>query len=162
MRVWYKVKKAQVKLFYQKQLKEAQKLALAVVVVEYILVGGYWYIAKNDFLSVFQTKEVIVYQAEAKQSKMLSESQNSSLSVFDISNTIYHNESSEGKNCLKRCENIGKVNCIGYDIKKTCFDNHDQEMQTLNKWVARHIGEGMTTSELFSHYSGGDYTAIMK
>lgn len=166
MRVYLKVKKAQLNLFCQKQLKQAQKLALAVVVVEYILAGGYWYLAKNDFYGLFSTKEIIIYQSEVKQSKIAPEAQNYAVSDFSevdgIADVIYNNESSRGKNCLKRCENIGKVNCIGYDPQKTCFDNHEEEMQVLKTWISRHVEEGMTDEELLSHYSGGDYTEIMK
>jgi hypothetical protein len=154
--LWYKVKKAQLKLFCAKASKEIKKLAVAVVVTEYILGGLYCYTASQNYFGLFDSKTVQVYVMETVKDNTAKVEAKDNVSV--LLETIYKNESSNSKHCLQRCANIGKVNCIGYDIKNTCFDNQDEEKQTLTVWIKSHIAQGLTNEELLSHYSGGDYT----
>jgi hypothetical protein len=161
MSVWYKAKKAQVKLFYQKQLKQAQKLALAVVVLEYVLAGGYWYLAKNDFYGLFSTKQVIIYQAEAKTAKMLPEAQNEPISDFDaesVADVIYRNESSKGKNDQK-CERGGLGhNGYGFGQYKghnLCLESDNAVRVLVIEWINEKHKQGLSENEMLCLYNTG-------
>lgn len=67
MRLYFKIKMAQLRLLSQKLHEKAKKLALAVVLMEYIIAGS-WYIAEDrGWLSFLEPKTIIIYQAEAKE-----------------------------------------------------------------------------------------------
>lgn len=155
---YLKLKKAQFKLFVQKKYKQAQKIAFAVVVLECLLVA-LWVLALNYGLyEFFQPKRVEIIRIVHAETPKIDTSKE--LDVQAISDLIWLNESTRGKNNYSKCEAIGKVNGIGYSIYGTrfmCFENHAEEMETLEKWINNHINEGMTETELLCHYSGGNY-----
>ena len=51
----------------QKAHKQAQRLALAVVITEYLIAGGWYYAEKGGILDYFQPKIVVIEIAEAKE-----------------------------------------------------------------------------------------------
>jgi len=67
MRLWFKIKLAKCKLLSQKAHKQAQRLALAVVITEYLIAGGWYYAEKGGILDYFQPKIVVIEIAEAKE-----------------------------------------------------------------------------------------------
>ena len=82
-------------------------------------------------------------------------------STAAVADMIWSRESSRGKNNYSKCEAQGMVNGIGYGIpgngKYMCFESHEEEMQVLEDWLARHQEEGMSYVETICHYSGNNY-----
>ena len=80
--------------------------------------------------------------------------------VSQIADEIWMLESTRGKNNYSKCEAIGKVNGIGYGIwggNWQCFESHEEEMKTLEKWISEKRDKGMTDKELMCLYSGSNY-----
>lgn len=81
--------------------------------------------------------------------------------VDELSEMIYKLESTSGKNNYSKCEEIGKVNGIGYGIPGNgtyqCFDSHKDEMQVLKGWIIDKKARGFTDTELLCRYSGNNY-----
>jgi hypothetical protein len=158
--LYYKLKKAQLKLFVQKKYKQAQKIAFAVVVLECLLVA-LWVLALHYGLYEFlQPKVVHIEVIRPVKAESVKIEPKDDFDIEAIADQIWLNESTRGKNNYSKCEAIGKVNGIGYGIWGSnwqCFDSHNDEMKTLRKWVQNHINEGMTERELLCHYSGGNY-----
>ena len=67
MRVWCKIKVAKFNNLSHKLHKQAQKLALAVLITEYLIAGGWYYAEKQGILDYFQPKTVVIQVAEAKE-----------------------------------------------------------------------------------------------
>ena len=167
MRIYIKNKAAKLKLLANKAHKQAQKLALAVVIGEIILVAGYSTALNYGALELLQPRTVIIEVAQASpvqiqpQPQAPKQPQEEIIDVERIADTIYSRESSRGKHNYSACTKQNKINGIGYGIpgngKFMCFTSHEEEMETLKKWINRHIAEGMTEKELMCHYSGNNY-----
>ena len=163
--MWWKLKKAQIKIFCAKADKEIKKLAVAVVLTEYVLVGGWAYLAHNNYFGLLETKKVYIEVSHAQNAPRRTElPQDEVLDIKAISDTIWFLESSRGQNNYSKCEAIGKVNGIGFGIygkNWQCFENHEEEMKTLENWIQKKLNEGMSEKELMCLYSGNNY-AICK
>jgi cytochrome c oxidase assembly protein Cox11 len=159
--MYWKLKKAQLKLWYNKRLKQAQRIALAVVLTEMVLVIGYAY-AISPIMQLLGTRTVYIQGAQVKEAVSV---ENDAVSVSKIAETIWTKESTKGQHNFSKCQAIGKINGIGYNVwggNYSCFNSHDEEMQVLSDWIKQHIAEGMTESELLCHYSGGNYENCIK
>ncbi len=156
MSVYLRVKLAQVRLLSQKLHQEAQKIALAVVIMEFLLVGG-WYLAeKQGLLEFLQPKMVIIEVIRPAEAKEQPENDK----IEKLSDYIWLHESTRGQNNYSKCKAIGKINGIGYGIhsgKWQCFESHEEEMKVLSDWIKDKQAKGMIDSELLCLYSGGHY-----
>ena len=157
MSVYLKVKTAQARILAQKLHKEALKLALAVVVTEYLIAGG-WYLAETrELLEFLRPKTVIIEiikPAEAKEQELKPPEKSE---VESIADTIYKLESSNGKND-KKCERIGEHNGYGYGQganKNFCLAS-DEEMRALViDWIKDKQKKGFDTASLVCYYNTG-------
>lgn len=104
---------------------------------------------------MFQTRTITIQVAEAK-TEIVEVKDNTE----ELADYIWLHESGRGKKNYSKCEKIGKKNGIGYGIyggKWICFDSHEEEMETLKKWITKHKSKEMTDQELLCHYSGNNY-----
>jgi len=142
--------------YYFRFRKEVLKLCFAVVVAEYIIAGGYFMAEHKGWLEFLKPRTVILNVARAEVKEVVPVKEDTTPEIAD---KIYHLESSSGKKNYSKCEAIGKVNSIGFNIpgngKYVCFDNHSQEMKALRKWVDEHKQEGLTVGQLLCHYNIG-------
>jgi len=154
MRVWFKIRLAKCKLLSHKAHKQAKKLALAVLITEYLIAGGWYYAEKGGILDYFQPKTVIINIAEAKEQPKTDR-------ISELMDLIWQRESTRGQHNYSKCEQQGKVNGIGYGIsgngKYICFDSHEEEMQVLRGWILDKQAKGMSEQELLCLYSGSNY-----
>ena len=166
MSVYVKVKTAQMRIIAEKLHKKAQKLALAVVITEYLLVGGWYFAETMGLLEFLQPKTVIIQIAKPVEAKEQPKPQEiKEISDIDrIADNIWNLESTRGKHNYSKCEAIGKVNGIGYGIpgngKYICFENHAEEMETLKRWIEDKQEKGMTENELMCFYNTGKTAGI--
>lgn len=158
MSVKMAVLRARIRLFNEKAKKEALKLALAVVITEAVMVGGFAIGVKYGLLEYLkpETKTIIINKAEAK------EPETAKVSDIDrIAGMIWELESTKGKHNYSKCEAIGKINGIGYGIPGNgtyrCFESHEDEMQVLRGWIIDKQAQGMSEVELLCLYSGSNY-----
>ena len=158
MRVYLRVKVAQVRLLSQKLHKEAQKIALAVVIAEFIAVGS-WYLAeKQGILGFLQPKMVIIEVAKPAEAKETGLKQPKNARIEAIADKIWLLESSKGVNNYSKCKAQGKINGIGYGIYDNhwiCFDSHEEEMRVLRNWIRDKEQQGMSENELLCYYNTG-------
>lgn len=165
MRLSIKIRIAKIKLFIEKLYKQAQKIALAVVIAEALMVGSYAIACNYGLLELLQPKTIYIELAKASQEapKMpaVEEVKPKPSTIEQLADLIWTRESTKGKNNYSKCEAIGKINGIGYGIPGNgmyqCFTSHAEEMQTLEAWINKHIEEGLTEKELLCHYSGSNY-----
>jgi len=149
----------------QKLHKQAQKLALAVVITEFLIAGGYYELVKYDILPLKSETITVINEVKAKETDPIEvekpEIDTNKPNIDEISQYIYLHESTNGKNNYSKCESQGLINGIGYGIPGNgdyiCFESHTEEMETLNKWVTKHINEGMDSTKILCHYSGNNY-----
>lgn len=158
-----KIKLAQFRLFMQKLHEQAKKIALAVVLTQYLLAGSYAIAQNKGWLEWLEPKIVYstIYQARAEQIPEPKQEQPAERTVEEIALEIYKLESSNGKNNYSKCEAIGKINGIGYGIwgnNWQCFNSHAEEIETLHKWITTKQAQGMTEKELMCLYSGNNYS----
>jgi hypothetical protein len=165
-KLYWKIKREQVKNFYRKLRKEVLKLCFAVVIAEGVMVGVCYVALNHGILEYFQPKTVnIINNAEAKT--LVDDTQKPKnegtvqLNVAEIADTIWKNESTRGKHNYSKCEEIGKVNGIGYGIagdgKYMCFESHEEEMKVLEGWITEKRARGKSDKELMCLYSGNHY-----
>jgi hypothetical protein len=108
-------------------------------------------------------EEVSEYYRASETSAQVAENvkgQTSASSIKELSDLIWLNESTRGKNNYSKCEAIGKVNGIGYGIwggHWQCFESHKEEMEVLEDWIKDKLDEGMSDQELLCLYSGNNY-----
>lgn len=164
MSVAMKIKLARIKLFSQKLHKQAQKLALAVLITEYLIAGG-WYLAETRGILEFLQPKIITIQiakpAEAKEYEPKLQEVEAISDIERIADSIWNLESTRGKYNYSKCEAIGKINGIGYGIpgngKYQCFNNHAEEMEVLRGWIISKKSQGLSEQELLCLYSGNNY-----
>lgn len=145
--------------------KQAQKIAFAVVVMEFVLAGGY---AVGEYKGIFDIFRGIPVQGEyintahaiIETQKPVETSQKPEIDeIANIADTIWMLESTRGINNYSKCEAAGKVNGIGYGIpgggKYMCFDSHEEEMYTLMSWIAQKQAQGITGDNLLCLYNTG-------
>jgi hypothetical protein len=157
--MWYKLKKAQFKLFCAKANKEIKKLAVAIVLTEFVLAGVVAIVANYNYFGLLDTKTVYIEIARAQEAPKLPQDEVSE--VKRIADTIWNLESTRGQHNYSKCEAIGKTNQIGYGIyngKYMCFENHAEEMKTLENWIQKKLDSGMTENQLKCLYNTGNKT----
>jgi len=160
MRLYLKVKVAQVAELARKCHKEAQKLALAVVILEFMIAGGMYVFVNSGYFDEIYLKQSITIVSAPVEAKELKADKLETDEIDKLSDLIWLRESSRGANNYSKCEAQGKVNGIGYGIygeKYICFDSHEEEMQVLRNWLEDHKAQGMAEMEMLCHYSGNHY-----
>lgn len=159
--MWYKLKKAQFKLFCAKAEKEIKKLAVAIVLTEFVIAGGVVIVSNYNYFGLLDSKTVYIEVSHAQNAPERTElPQGEVLDIKSISDTIWNLESTRGQHNYSKCEKVGKINGIGYNVwgsNYSCFKSHAEEMEVLEDWISDHIKEGMSEKELMCHYSGDNY-----
>jgi hypothetical protein len=166
-----KVRIAQIGIFCRKVAeiirkahKEAQKLALAVVILEFMLAGGWYIIETNGYIDELYQKQVNTIVFKPAEAKEIEQAKPEKDHIEELSDLIWLRESTRGKNNYSKCEAQGLINGIGFAIpgngKYICFKDHAEEMQALDKWIKDKQAKGMTTKELLCLYSGNNYKDI--
>jgi hypothetical protein len=139
-----KIKRMQMKTsdFLRKLHQQSKKIALAVVITEFIMAGTYAGLIKYEVLPL--KKEVIVVERViAKETPV--EVKNEATEEFKevtqsekIADIIYLLESTNGKNNYSKCEAQGLVNGSGFGIdgsgKYMCFKDREEEKETVSAW----------------------------
>lgn len=84
----------------------------------------------------------------------------------DLADYIWMKESSRGKNNFSKCEEIGKINGVGYAIpgdgSYICFDSHEEEMKAVDGWLAVRKASGWSELKMLCTYSGNHYDECKK
>jgi len=164
MRLYLKIKVAQGLNLARKCHKEAQKLALAVVMLEFMIAGGMYISVKSKYFDeIYQKQSVVVIfkPAEARELKVADKPETDR--IDELSNLIWLRESTRGKNNYSKCELAGKINGIGYGIpgpgngKYICFESHEEEMRALRNWLKSKKSAGMSEKQMLCLYSGNNY-----
>jgi len=157
--MWYKLKKAQFKLFCAKAEKEIKKLAVAIVITEFLIAGGVVIVSNYNYFGLLDSKTVYIEVSHAQNPPERTELPSDEvLDIKAISDTIWLNESGRGQNNYSKCTAISKVNGIGYNVwggHYSCFNSHAEEMEVLEEWILDH--KDMSEKELLCLYSGGNY-----
>lgn len=159
-RLWAKVKIAQTKNFINWLGKEVQKLAFAVVVLEFILAGSFGLAVKyNLVIPQIAPVEAKTIEHKAVQAPIKKEVKPSIDENEVIADKIYKLESSSGKNDQK-CERIGKHNGYGYAQgvdKNFCLGSDEEMRAVVIDWIERNKAAGLNESQMLNKYSGGMY-----
>lgn len=154
MRVWFKIKLARIKLIMAKIAKEAKKLALVIVLTEFLAVGVVYYVCQNDYiLSFFQPKTVFIQVAQAKQPEQPKVKDKAE----ELADRIYRLESTGGQNDQK-CERIGGHNGYGFGQGKGrnfCLASDNEMRKLVIEWIKDKQSQGLTDSELLCLYNTG-------
>jgi hypothetical protein len=158
--MWWKLKKAQAKLFCAKVEKEIKKLAVAIVITEFVIAGAIVIVSNYNYFGLLDSKTVYIEVSHAQNAPERTElPQDEVLDIKAISDTIWLLESSRGQHNYSKCEAVGKINGIGWSIdgtgKYTCFNNHEEEMVVLGKWIQDKINKGFSEKELLCYYNTG-------
>lgn len=158
MKVEIKLKIARAKVLVNKAKEEGKKLAVAVVIAESVLVGGYAIGEDRGVWDMFRGETItIVSPVQAKEPakeeiKEIDE-------IARIAEYIWNKESTRGKHNFSKCEAIGKINGIGYGIpgngEYMCFDSHADEMRALEGWIISKRAAGYTDENLLCLYNTG-------
>lgn len=151
--LWYKVKKAQIKIFCAKASKEIKKLAVAVVVTEYILGGLYCYTANHNYFGLFDSKTINVYVRESAPKAEAKDN------TSELADAIWMHESTKGTNPIGlhvTCKSKGLSNEYGYN-PPVCYKDYATVRNIVENWIKDHKAQGMSDAELLSHYSNGAY-----
>jgi hypothetical protein len=86
--------------------------------------------------------------------------------VEKMADYIWMKESTRGKNNYSKCEEVGKVNGVGYAIpgdgSYVCFDSHEEEMQVLKGWIIYRRALGWSDIKMLCAYSGNNYDECKK
>lgn len=86
--------------------------------------------------------------------------------IDDLTDYIWMKESTRGKNNYSKCEEVGKVNGVGYAIpgdgSYVCFDSHDEEMNVLKGWLTYRKALGWSELKMLCTYSGNNYAECKK
>jgi hypothetical protein len=149
--LWYKVKKAQFKLFCAKASKEIKKLAVAVVLGEMLVVGCYYYITSVNYWGLFDTKTINVY---VKETALKAEAKDNVSVLVDY---VHYKESGRGTakvglnaTCAKR----GLSNEYGYN-PPVCYASNEVVKSLVVDFIKSHIADGFTEKETLCIYNTG-------
>ena len=69
IKLWYKIKKQKTIICWEKFIEEFKRIAVAVVIVEYLLAGGYYFMEKNGWLDFLHPKTIVIEVAKAAEIK---------------------------------------------------------------------------------------------
>jgi hypothetical protein len=166
MRLYLKIKREQVKILAHKAGQEIKKLALAIVITEFVLAGSfaaivnYTNIAEIAQIQPIQAKTKHLNElqgAQKKQDKPSIEETDENKEVEEIADIIYTLESSRGKNDAK-CERIGKHNGYGYSQgvdRNFCLNSDDEMRQVVIKWIKDKQSKNLSKREMLCYYNSG-------
>lgn len=167
--MYFDNKTKQARAWIAKAKQEAQKLAVAVIIAETLLVTGYAIGEQYNLFDIFrQSGTITIVQAK----KIAVKEETKADRIGEIADYIWNKESTRGKNNFSKCEAIGKTNGIGFGVPGNgsymCFENHEDEMQVLRGWIIAKIAQGYTITELLCTYQSGiktevcDYARLIK
>lgn len=155
IKFWVKVKKARIKYLWNKFEKEAKRITVGVVIMEFMLVAGYALVMSKGLL---EPKIVIIEVSQAKTASKIEvreEQKDNSLLMYKI----YRLESSAGLN--DSCKAQGKINGYGYAQNVSswkCFDSLEEVESLVDNWINEHKAQGLTEDEILCHYNVGTIT----
>jgi hypothetical protein len=160
MRLFVRVKIAQMGILARKAGEEVKKLALAVVIVEFMLAGAFAVVVNQNWtIEQIAPVEAKTTQHNDSQATPKPEAKPSIDENEAIADKIYQLESSSGKNDQK-CERIGKHNGYGYAQgvdKNFCLDSDEEMRAVVIDWIERNKAAGLNESQMLDKYSGGVY-----
>ena len=144
--------------------EEVKKLAVAVVIAEYLVAGAWLGLEKYGILDFLRPKTVIIQVAQAKTEapkveEKQEEPKNTIESAEQLADYIHFKESTRGtapNGLHKTCQAKGLSNEYGYNPPK-CYASNEQVRNIVIDWIERHRAEGLTDDELLKHYSKGAY-----
>lgn len=143
----------------RKVKQEAKRLAVAVVIVEMLLVAGYAIGEQYNLFDVFRQSNTITIVQARRIEQPKEETQADR--IGELAADIWNRESTRGKNNFSKCAAKNKINGIGYGIDGTgkylCFSNHAEEMEVLRGWLIAKLAAGYTEREALCIYSGNHY-----
>jgi len=109
--------------------------------------------------TLYETREVIIQVSHAQTTENIEKPKTNLDIVNEIAENIYNKESSRGKNNYSKCQAIGKVNSIGFNIPGNgsyqCFDSHEDEMVVLRGWIMDKLARGWETNLIYCYYNTG-------
>ena len=159
MRTSAKFKVMQVKETMQKVHKEARKLALAVVIMQFMIAGAWLVAEKVGIIECFEPKTMVIHIVSGSEVPVEQPKTAQNKEMEQLKDYIWFKESTRGKNNYSKCEAIGEVNGIGYGIpgngKYMCFEDHAEEMKVLETWIKNKQAQGMTNKGLLCLYNRG-------
>ena len=157
MRVYLKIKAVQAKIWAEKAEREIKRLAVATVIMQFLLVTGYAIGEDKGYFDIFRQAGKVIEVSQAKAPKIETKEDK----LEELMDYIWMKESSRGKQNFSKCEAKGKVNGIGYNIPGNgsyiCFNSHEEEMQVLKGWLIAKQAAGMSKKEMLCLYSGSNY-----
>lgn len=107
-----------------------------------------WHFENPPLLKTAEAKEPIIEEKKGR-------------SIDELADYIWSKESSRGINNYSKCEEVGKVNGVGYAIPGNgsyiCFDSHEDEMQAVRGWIITKLAGGHSEKSLLCLYSGNHY-----
>jgi hypothetical protein len=130
------------------------------------LIGGSGVFVRDEYISIvapekltFENPAINTVQAKEVETVKVDE-------VEKMADYIWMKESTRGKNNFSKCQDIGKINGIGYSIpgngEYVCFDSHEEEMQVLKGWIVYKKALGWSELKMLCTYSGNNYDECKK
>lgn len=149
-----KIKAAQLRIAAAKVKREAERIAVATVLMQFALVTGYAVAEHKGYIDYLRPKTITIVQA-----KTIKPEEKKTDRIGELSEYIWNKESTKGKNNYSKCQAIGKINGIGYAIpgdgSYICFNSHEEEMQVLRGWIIAKLAQGYSEKELLCLYQSG-------
>jgi hypothetical protein len=159
MRVYMKIKAEQARQAWAKAKAEGKKLAVAVVIAEFLIAGAYSGLEHTGLLAELR-KDNTITVVQAKAIERIPEQKENRIETLAV--YIWNKESTKGKNNYSKCEAIGKINGIGYGIPGNgnyiCFASHEEEMLVLEGWLTEKIARGYSERETLCLYNTGKHS----
>jgi len=158
-----KVRAEQVKIITRKGYNEVKKLALAVVITEFILAGSFMAIVNYTNLPemiVIPPVEAKTTQPKAPQAPRKEEVKPQDAEIERIADLIYRLESSSGVNDNK-CERIGKHNGYGFAQgvgRNFCLESDDEVRKLVIEWIKDKQNKGFGEKQILCYYNTGKAT----
>ena len=152
--------KKKILIFINKTIKKAQRIALAVVIVQFMLVIGFNQLAKTDIIPKLTKNEVITIQnVQAQEPKEEQKPEIKETTEAErIADIIYTLESSRGINNYSKCEAQGLYNGYGFAIPGNgnykCF-KEGEDREAVIEWINDKIAKNFTESEIYCYYNLG-------
>ncbi len=153
------------------------KLKLRMVPVSYklfvffwgVVIGGSGVFVHLEYPTALDDNRIIIENTriiEPVQAKETVIEVKKEKTIDELADYIWMKESTRGKNNYSKCEEVGKVNGVGYAIpgdgSYVCFDIHDDEMQAVKGWLTVRKALGWSELKMLCTYSGSNYTECKK
>lgn len=161
-----KIKRAQIRTseFLRKLHQQAKKIALAVVITEFIIAGSYAGLVKYEVLplkkDVVYVERVMAKEIPVEVKSEVVEDKKEITKAEEIADMIYLLESSNGKNDQK-CEREGKHNGYGFRQginKNYCLSSDDEVRKLVIELIEDQLATGMTQNQILCRYNTGKAT----